>query len=288
MSQQRQAFTEFLSPIQLLFRIFCWAPTCRSEDKPIYTNVICYYLTVSHFIFTMLALFRFNWLYLPDDVTNRAVIIFIVMAYTVLMVESFAKQSNYRRIVNHFQEFDQEYSKTVPENDLHLICKQWKWVYYHKIFARLAFFAVCEVSGLLIYFHSKVLRVRLVGLLLGIGKIGIYTKAIQIAFYMDMIRERLEFVKTTLLRGKKEKQVTIMYALLWQICEELNTSIGATLIVFYLQTVIDLVNVSHIMYWNLVVRYTNMETIGVFAFAVTILMPMWELIMACQRCQNEV
>lgn len=80
----------------------------------------------------------------------------------------------------------------------------------------------------------------------------------------------------------------IMYSLLWNICEELNNSIGITLIVFYLQSVIDLVNMSHILYWNFVVVYSHMETIGVISYGVTILMPMWDLIIACERCQIQV
>lgn len=287
MSHLSNAFIGFLSPIQILFRLFCWAPTCRPTDKPIFTNLFCYLLIFALTIFTTLAIFKFHILYLPDDITNQSVVILIELTYIIMLLESFVKQHNYRRIVQHFIQFDRIFEKAVPEVDLNLIYKQWKYLYYQKVFGRLIFCAVFYLSGSLIYFHWRGLKVSFVGGLLEIGKIGIYTKTMQIAFYMDMVYERLYFVEQILLRGQA-KQVTTMYALLWQICEDLNMSIGMTLIIFYLQSVIDLVNVSHIMYWNVVVSYTNMETIGVFAFYLTILMPLWDLITSCERCKKRV
>lgn len=287
MSPLANAFAGFLSPIQYLFRVLCWAPSCQLFDKQTYTSVVCIYLTFTHFIFAIVAIFQFHTLNLPDDFTNQAVIILIELAYTVIMVESFVKQNNFSQIINYFIEFDQVFVNAVPQINLYRIYHIWKGLYYQQVFGRFVIFSVGHLSGSLIYFYRRGLKVTLVGIFVAVAKIGIYTKTIQIAFYVDMVRERLKLLRQAVLHSQIQ-EATIMYAILYDIYAELNTSVGMSLIALYLQSLIDLVNVSHIMYWNVVVEYTHMGTIGVCVFAGTIVMPLWELVIACKRCQKIV
>lgn len=287
MSHLTNAFIGFLSPIELLFRLLCWAPPYSPTHISILANVFCFFCTLVHFLFTILAIFKFHLVYLPDDITNKIVIICIELTYTVIMIESLVKRNYYLRIVEHFLQFDHVFSSVCHEVNMLIIYDRWKYVYYQRVYARLFAYIVCLQIGVQCYFLWVGIPVGYFGWLLCTAKIGIYAKTIQIAFFMDMVYNRLEFVEHALLDGQA-KRVSIMYSLLWEICKELNISISTTVIIFYLECVMDLVNVSHIMYWNIVMRYSVLEIIGVIFYSVTIFMPLWELIKACERCKEKV
>lgn len=288
MSDLKDAFVIFLSPIEMTFRFLCWAPSCGSSNNSQYlTNALCSFLTFVHFVSTILAVIKFEWLQLPDDFTNQLIVILIDLAFTVIMVESLVNQTSYQQIIHYLLEFDMLFASSVPEIDLSVIYDRWKHIYYKKVFSHLVVFLVCHEIGSMLYFVWKGTAIGLFGWLLIIGKLGIYSKTLQIAFYIDMVYERLELVNQTLKYGRAN-EVTTMYSILCKTCHEMNQSIGISLIIFYLQSVVDLVNVSHIMYWNVVSQYSDLESFGVMAYAATILMPIWELTSSCERCLKKV
>lgn len=289
MSQPNIAFIRFLSPIQLLFQLSCWAPPLRQSDTlfhSIYSNIFCFFLTALHFLFSLVTLLKFEILQIPDDFTNQTVVTLIELTFTVVMIESFCKQENYRRVVQHFEDFDRILISSDTKINMLVVYNRWKKVYYQKIFSNCVIYVACYECGSLIYFRSFI--TRLYGMLICTGKLGTYTKTAQIAFYMNMVRERLKLIDQ-LLERKEAKLVNSLYGLLWQICAELNDSLGWSLIALYLQTVVDMVNVSHIMYWNVAMQdYTNVTTVGVVAFFITVLMPVWQLVDSCEQCRQQV
>lgn len=287
MSHLSQAFQQFLSPIQLLFRIICWAPSIRqSSAGQKFINFFCVCITSVHSGITLVIMFSFHLLYVPDDFTNQAVIIIMEWSYIIIMIESALEQHNYHRIVQYCSAFDDLVSSAMPQIDLAAIYNKWKYEYYYKVFGRVVFFGVCHFAGWLIYYGWLKLNVLVV--LVGLAKIGIYTKTTQIAFYMDMVVERLALVEQAVWHPGSANELTAMYALVSQICGELNKSLGWSMIALYLQSVVHLVNVAHILYWNLLIGHLSWTTLGLVAFAVTALMPLWTLIEACERCNKKV
>lgn len=289
MVHRTTAFTAFLSPIQLLYRVTCWAPPPAFGQLTTqkYMNLLCVSITLAHFVVMLVSIFQFQVFSLPDDFTNHLVIIIIELGSTTVMLESFVHHSSYQQIFKHFVEFDEIMCSSVPQIDMDKVYSRWKDVYYQKVFSRFVFVMVCHVAGWMLYYQWN--HIHLVGILLVLVKITINTKTSEIAFYMDMVGERLALVKAAMVQHNGQQlAVAEMYALLAQICAELNQSLGLTVIVLYLQSVVDLVNICHIMYWNIVRGYTNVKTIGLVAFAITVMMPMCELIQSCEWCKKKV
>lgn len=242
-----------------------------------------------HIFFSLIAFFNFDVLDLPDDFTNQAVVVMIEMTFSIMAIESFCKQRNYYSVVDNFVEFDNIVQSSAKHIDMSIVYKRWKRVYYKKIFSYWFLSMICYFIGSLIYLRWSTITIRLVAILMGLAKAGIFAKAAQIGFYMDMICERLILMDQLLEHGDTQL-VTRLYVLLWRICANLNDSLGLYIMSLYLLSVIDLVNVTHIMFWNLRVltRYSHLTTVGIVSLMISILMPVWTMVESCHRCHSKV
>lgn len=266
-------FWTFLVPIYCLFQVICLAPPIKNSMHPICRRMLkIQYIVVPaiSITFSFLCIYDFYIFQLPNDFTNRSVIILLLIASTVITFESLFTQSNHLRIIQILCRWDRIYQESFY---VFIDYDKQKLKYSIKIYGTILGVGFCYLTGCYIYYTINSHETIGILCLITMAKMTIHTKLIQNGFYMDMVAERLQMINVILehIKGAPLSSspsnvllntVPLLYGHLWEIIKEIDLSFGWSVMANVIQNVIDLVNDLNILYSNIVGVYSHGATFG--------------------------
>lgn len=270
-------FLAFLAPIYLIFQIFCLAPPLIHEGvfkKYMFKFFACVTIT-SALAQTFVALRNFKSLQLPQDVSNFAVIIVIMIAYNISTLESVFTTASHTTIVKKMFGFDCEFAEQLIGEGA-VSSEQYQRQssrYAFKVFATFTGILGCYITGCNLHYIEGGRGFYVVISIIAYTKISLHTKLIQCGFYMDMIIDRLYMINGTLesMQQQIDENETIgkleiiqnLYAKLREITCEINLSFGWSLMAIVIENIFDLVNDCNIFYYNAITKNSAFVNIGI-------------------------
>lgn len=269
MSNRISEFLQCLAPVYVIFQLICLAPPlspgrCKQIAFTAYALV-----TVGAVLFAAVTfVLGFRTIYLDADFTNRAVILMIIAAYLIVVLEAVFTQREHRRLLNALFAFD----FTLYRTGL-ITAASRKWNVYGMFALSLSFF----VLGASLHYGYRIDQFLWPLLVVGLGKMAVYSRVIQCTFYVDMVNGRLLMINEVLLMvgdaADGERQLALralmtvrtLHGKLSEVAQAINGSFGWSLMAITLESIMDLVNCGHIFYLNVTLHGRKYMIIGTYS-----------------------